>query len=213
MSLSKKTVRHYDKLHVFIQRLLKHHHPTANMTAECKDILNYIARDLSIRYINASVALCRYAKKATIDSNAIETLTYIWSSNPEELVSIAHHVLDVYTQNHTKGITKHQRAGLILPPARFQEMFRQYRGADQKISETSYIFLTAIIESVITRIIDHAVQLVEENKTTVGGLHVYRAIIELIDLHPLLGNLFIAGFGYIDIHLLDSQTCYLERNA
>nr|QBK88134.1 MAG: histone 2A-domain-containing protein [Marseillevirus LCMAC202] len=211
----KKKVRSYDNLHTFIYRLLKHYDPKANMTAECKDILNHLIRDLSLHYITACVELCRYAKKVTIDSNAIETLTNIWITNPDYLIDFAHDTWDVYSQNTTKGIKKSCRAGLFLPPARFRELFREYRGANQKIGEPAYIFLTAVIEAIFGLIIERAVHLArDEHKITVSGLHIYNAINskDFSHLYPLWNNSFIAGFGYIGNTLLqNAQERYIER--
>nr|QBK87604.1 MAG: histone 2A-domain-containing protein [Marseillevirus LCMAC201] len=208
-----KTARTYDKLHTFIYHLLKHYDPKANMTAECKDILNHLIRDLSLRYITASVELCRYAKKVTIDFNAIETLTRIWIVTPDSILDFAHDTWTMYSQNTTIGIKKERRAGLFLPPARFKELFREYRGANQKIGEPAYIFLTAIIEAIFGLIIESAIKLVQgEKKITVTGLHVYRAInsSDFAYLYPLFRNSFIAGFGYIgDIQLINAQKRYL----
>lgn len=212
---TKKKQRCYDNLHTFIYRLLKHYDPKANMTAECKDILNHLIRDLSLRYITGCVALCRYAKKVTIDSNAIETLTNVWISTPDQLLDFAHDTWDVYSQNTTKGIKKHLKAGLFLPPARFQELFREYRGADQKIGEPAYIFLTAVIEAVFGLILDEAIQIAKlEQKITVTGVHLFQAINSrsLAHLYPLFNNSFVAGFGYVGNTLLfDAQQQYLQR--
>jgi len=186
----KKKVRSYDNLHTFIYRLLKHYDPKANMTAECKDILNHLIRDLSLHYITACVELCRYAKKVTIDSNAIETLTNIWITNPDYLIDFAHDTWDVYSQNTTKGIKKSCRAGLFLPPARFRE-------------------------AIFGLIIERAVHLArDEHKITVSGLHIYNAINskDFSHLYPLWNNSFIAGFGYIGNTLLqNAQERYIER--
>ena len=208
-------VRTYNKLHTFIYHLLKHYDPNANMTAECKDILNHLIRDLSLRYITASVELCRYAKKVTIDFNAIETLTRIWIVTPNTILDFAHDTWNRYSQNNTVGMRKERRAGLFLPPARFKELFREYRGANQKIGEPAYIFLTAIVEAIFGLIIERAIKLTRgDKKITVTGLYIYRAInsSDFAYLYPLFHNSFIAGFGYIgDTKLLDAQQQYLTR--
>ena len=103
----------------------------------------------------------------------------------------------------------------FLPPARFQELFREYRGANQKIGEPAYIFLTAVIEAVFGLILDEAVQIAKlEQRVTVSGVHLFQAInsSSLAHLHPLFNNSFIAGFGYVGNTLLfDAQQQYLQR--
>ena len=212
---AKKKQRRYDNLHTFIYRLLKHYNPKANMTAECKDILNHLIRDLGMRYVTGCVSLCRYAKKVTIDSNTVITLTNVWLEDPGRLLDFAHDTWDVYTQNTTKGLKKNLKAGLFLPPARFQELFREYRGADQKIGEPAYIFLTAIIEAIFGMILEKAIQVANnDNKITITGIHIFQAINSktLAFLSPLFKNSFIAGFGYASNTLLfDAQDRYLCR--
>lgn len=211
---TKKSQRHYDNLHTFIYRLLKKYDSSANMTVECKDIINQLMRDLSIRYVIGCVALCRHAKKVTIDSNAVEALTKIWLNNTEPL-DFAHDIWEKYSQNNTKGIGKHIKAGLCLPPARFKDIFREYRGVDQQIGEPAYIFLTAIMEYIFGAILQKAILLAkQDNKITITGAHVFQAINSstLSYFAPLFNNSFVAGFGYIGNNLLyDAQYRYLSR--
>ncbi len=208
--------RHYDNFHTFIYRVLKQVNPVVNMTGECKDILNNLIQDLALRYITGCVELCRYAKKITIDSNAIETLTNMWMRTPDYLIDFAHDTWDTYSQNTGKGIRKNQRAGLCFPPSRFLEMFREYRGAKQKIGEPAYIFLTAIIEAICELIIKQAIIVMKKDgKTTLAGIHVYCALYskDLDFLIPLFNDTFIAGFGSIGNNLLiNSQKHYLLFN-
>lgn len=215
--MSTKKKRCYDNLHTFICRLLKNYEPKASMTAECKDIINHLMRDLSLRYITCSVALCRHATKVTIDSNAIVTLTKIWIDKPEPLLEFAYDTWDYYSQNTTKGIKKHLKAGLILPPARFKEMFKEHQGINQQIGEPAYIFLTAIIEAVFGLIITQAINIAKiENRTTITGLYLFHAINSepVAYLRPLFNNNFIAGFGRIgNVLLFDAQKRYLQRKS
>lgn len=217
-TIKKKTIktRRYDNFHTFIYRVLKKVDPTVNMTSECKDILNHLIQDLALRYITGCVELCRYSKKITIDSNAIEALTNMWIGNPNYLIDFAHDTWDVYSHNTGKGLKKNYRAGLIFPPTRFLEMFREYRGAKQKIGEPSYIFLTAVIEAICRLTIEQSIIVMNmDHKLTVSGLHVYRALYskELQYLVPLFQNSFIAGFGTIGNTLLvDSQRYYLKKH-
>ena len=88
------------------------------MTGECKDILNHLVQDLALRYITGCVELCRYSKKITIDSNAIETLTNMWINKPDYLIDFAHDTLDVYSQNTSKGLKKNRRTNLNFSPTR-----------------------------------------------------------------------------------------------
>jgi histone H3/H4 len=192
--------RNYNNFHIFITRIAKSINKNINLTIEAKDILNILLKDLTIKYIKNAVELTRYAKKITIDSNTITTLTIMWIDNPD-IIEQSHIIWDKYSQNKLKGIKKHKRAGLYLPPSRIFELFKEYRGVKQKIGEPAYIFLTAIIEYIIREILLNAYNIVKsQNKKTITEEFIYLAINskELKYLQPLFYNTIICGFGYLN---------------
>jgi histone H3/H4 len=198
--------RNYSNFHIFIHHLLKYCDPRASMTAECTDILNNIISEIALRYIRASVELCRHCKKIVIDSNAIETLTNIWLVKSKVLLDFAHNKWEKYSERkNKKGIRKQNRAGLHIPPARICTVFRNYIGNGQQVGEPAYIFLTAIVEKIIELILREAISLIHiDHKKTINGNYIYRAMnSEHLDyLLPLMDKFFIAGFGNIGNKML-----------
>lgn len=196
MSMVLEKSRRYDNLHVFIYRILKNECETANMTAECKDILNQLVRDLAERYVTCAVHLCRHAKKVTIDSNNIIAITKIWMTDPSDILDFAHTVWDRYSNNHEKGLKKNERAGVEIQPSRIKEIFHEYRGGNQNVGETAYIFLTAILEFVIKELLKESIRCAKsDKKITLSGSHVYQAL-KQFKYNNLFGNYMIAGLGY-----------------
>jgi len=202
--------RCYSKFHTFICKLVSGTQPKANITAEAKDILNSLIYDLCDRYAQHAARLCKHGGKITLDSNAIETLTKIWlGEDSEPLLESAHTAWENYSQCERKGVTKYVKAGLQLPPTRIKNIIGEQLLKGQKIGETCYIFLTAIIEYVIKSLVVCAIDLgAEESKVTVNGRLLYNAInsSEMRLWRPLFPNTFIAGFGVVgDQMLMDTQ--------
>jgi histone H3/H4 len=192
--------RNYTNYHIFITRIVKNVDKNINISVEAKDILNNLIKDLIFKYISNSVELCRYAKKITIDSNTITTLTIMWIDNNSLMLEYAHTVWDKYSKNDIKGIKKGVKSGLCIPPSRIFESFKEYKGVNQKIGEPAYIFLTAIIEYIIKQIITYSFSLVkQDNKITINEEYIYRSLnsTELRYLQPLFYNTIICGYGYL----------------
>lgn len=185
--------RTYNNFQVFIYRILKREDPKFNISAEAKEMLNQLIAEIALKYIKASIALCIYAKRITIDSKAISALTMMWILEPEPILTFASEAWERYTTNTTVGIKKGQRAGLYLPPTRFKGLFAKYVTVQQMIGESGYIYLTAIIEYFLCEILHKGCASLTDT-LTLKGWHLCEAI---QDLPPLLdlfeGNLFIAG--------------------
>jgi len=193
--------RKYNSFNSFIIKLIKNIDSEIIIATETKDYLDSITHIIAEKYINGCVELCRHAEKITIDSTAIMTLTKIWIDQPFAMViaKYAHGVWDLYSQNMTRGLKKSKRANLFLPPTRIHKMFCERAAKGQKISETAYIFLTAIIEMTITDICKKAISKARgDNKKMLSGGHIWRAMqsreLEYID--PLFKGIFFSGFGY-----------------
>lgn len=214
--MSTKKSRCYTNFHTFIYKLLKTHDTTTNITGESKDILNGIIQDLAFKYVTASALITKHAKRITIDFNAIETLTKVWLKGTDNIIHFANTMWDNYLKNTTKNIKKYERAGLTLPPSRIYETFKEYKLSNQKIGESSYVYLTAIIEYIISMILTEAIILAhQDNKITITGLHIYNAIhsAQMSNFRPLFKDTFFAGFGYADNKLLlESQQKYVTKH-
>lgn len=208
--------RHYSNFHTFISKLGKDCNSSINITAEAKDIINGLVYGVCEKYAQYGTRLCKYGSKITLDSNIIKTLTRIWlGPYANELIEYANNVWDTYSSSDLKGVSKYTKAGIQLPPTRIRNILSEYLLMHQKIGETCYIFLTAIIEYIIRKLLNHAILLAsKESKITITGRFLYLAInsVEFEDLRPLFTDIFIAGFGSIgDQMLLDAQESLLDK--
>ena len=188
--------RDYSNLHTFIHNLLKNCGEKYILTAEAKDILNNMTSNLVKRYAMAATQLCIYADKVTIDSNVISTLTKLWARTPSTLLENAHEVWRYYLQNTVKGLSKHRRAGLCIPPARIETVIKEYQGIKQKIGEAAAIFLAAIVEQLLLNLLK---QIIKDlgTRVTITGAHIYKAVPDLAE-DLLFQNTFIPGYGLLN---------------
>lgn len=192
--------RYYRNFHTFIRKMIKGCDLTINVTAECKDLLNDLLLNLSGWYVTNCVKLSKYSNKITIDADAVKVVTRLRMDISDQLIDYAHTVWSAYTLNTSKGAKKETKAGLYFPPARVKEMFQRAKYLDQKIGESSYIFLTAVLEYVFMSIVKHSINITRSNGLrTITGATVYSVLQseELKWASPLFKDYFIAGLGYL----------------
>jgi len=206
--------RCYTKFHKFLCKLLANCDEEYTISLEAKDILDQLVHFIATRYAKACRDLSLYSQKVTLDSECIVTITRIWFGDEcsNELLEYAYNVWEYYTTNTSRGITKHARAGLHLPPSRIKNIFRDQLLQRQQLGETCYLFTTAIIEYIITAILNNCIKL--SSKKMVTGVYIFNTLNskEIQKYKPIFKNIFIAGFGYIgDETLIARQELLVEK--
>jgi len=205
-----------ENYHLFIENILQQYN-NITISNDSKDILNNLIKIISEKYINASINLCKYSKKATIDFKAIETLTMIWIDDPKDMLAYIETKLTLYLQDSQKNVKKKCKANLILPPIKFFNMIKDRKCYNQLIGETSYIYLCALIEYILRIILIEANEkCVNDNNDEIKGIYIYNSLNseKLNKYVKLFNNIFIAGFGYIgNTKLIESQKIYLIRDV
>jgi len=196
--------RSFTKFHKFNCKLLKSIDSTISITAEAKDIINELIYIIAKRYAVTSSQLCNYSKKVTLDHNAIKTLTKIWILNNDcnILIDYCYTIWEIYANNNIKGITKHARAGIYLPPSRIKTIVLNYLLKGQQLGETFYIFLAIIINNIISQLLQLCIKLAKkDNKYIINGDYIYQSITsnEMKNYKQLFNNIFVCGFGYVNI--------------
>lgn len=102
---------------------------------DCTDLTNALA----LKYVQNAVLLTRYAERVTIDCAPIIILSYLWDDS-EELIDYADEVWDLWEEKKYKNKT------LTF----IRKLFGEYKYVDQKIGLTSFVYLAAIIEKIIS---------------------------------------------------------------
>ena len=97
-----------------------------------------IIKELAIKYIKNAVILTKYANRITIDCTPIKILTCLWADS--YLIEYSDKIWDDYE----KGEYKNKNINYM------KKLFSEYKYTNQKIGLTGLIYLTVIIEKIIS---------------------------------------------------------------
>lgn len=190
----------YTNFHKFISKLIKRCSNNIQITEECKDILNHLIRVITQLFISGCTQLVMYSKKVTINPDTLRCLVLMWF-NPDtadKIIQYYNNHWEYYSNNSVKGIRKSERADLSLPPSRIRELYKKSLPHGQQLGEPCYVCLTAIVEYMLREILSIAIDLLRiENKHIMHGRHLFAALQQCTQLHPVFKNTIVVGYGVV----------------
>ena len=99
---------------------------------------------------------------------------------------------------------RHERAGLIFSVSRVESIIMENMVLERKSSKSA-VFATALVESLMGKIIDQAVDLVREDKRSrITTKHILRVIRSDGELDALFGGVVLSGGAYYNRYLYHS---------
>lgn len=190
-------MKKYDNYNIYICRILQKN-KDVNISKDAKNMLNDIIKEITKKYIDSCILLTSHSKRSTIDDNSVILTTELFILNKEicnDIIKYTNDVWEKYSINILKETNKNNKAGLILPPSRFKKILKKKSLEGQMIGESSYIYLTAVIEYILSLILK---KVCKELKTkTITDIDVYSSIKEFVFLHLLLKDMYFVGLDNI----------------
>ena len=180
-----KPKKNYDNLHLFIQKFVKSKYAFI-LTLDVKDTLNEIIKIISDKYIQSSIELTKYSNRITVDSFSISTLTKMWFPEVSQVIlQKCNDKWDYYSNFSKPG----RKKVFFLQPSRFKTFFFNKKYSNQKISETSPVYLCCILEEFLTLILDN----IDKNISCLKTIHIYDSLYDHLYLKRFLKEyLFLA---------------------
>lgn len=113
---------------------------STNELTLCSEIVEFMAE----KYIKACIQLTHHYNKITIDSLSIITMVLLWEAD-RAVIDFGNKVL--------KQHLSHQPVELVLSVKKIHDLFRKYKFEHLSIGESAPIFLTAVIEYTLRKIL------------------------------------------------------------
>lgn len=120
---------------------------------ETRVLCSQFAEFLSEKYIKACVELTNHYNRITIDSLAVITMVLLWN-NDQTAIEFGNAVLKKYYHRQNKGLKKWERAELKVSIKKVDELFRKHKLEHQNIGESAPIYLAAVIEHTLGKIVN-----------------------------------------------------------
>jgi histone H3/H4 len=164
---SRKKTKDFTGFDTFISKVLKTIHPGSGMSGGAMSNINFIIKGLATELSDSAKKLVESNGKKTINESAIKNVLSL--KFPGELCkhakSEAEKALKKYIASKA-GVAERTRAetraGLILPVARIEKFMKAKKGF--RVSETSSVALTAVIEYIVAEILELSGNAARDNK-------------------------------------------------
>jgi histone H2A len=163
---------------IYISRVLKQVNPGMQISENVKSQINYFLNLLAVKIIKEAVFLVSgqmyHAKsnkpvRKTIHAREIQTSIRIIFGDTQicrHAISEGTKAVVKYTSSPSpKGTMKNVKSGLIFPVSKVENIIRNnYKG---NISESSPIYLTAVLEYIAAEILELTANATQDNKKTI----------------------------------------------
>lgn len=157
----------------YIKRILGDIHAGKKLSTPVKAYLSNLCIHFTKCIADLSNSLMRTGKKTTVSQDVIRecALIYFDDTLGEEATLFANKAVETYNENKTtkeKQSVAH-KAGLILPPTKVHHHFKLYSNGGRH-SADSRIFMSAVLECIVRRILKQATVCMLESKRTTLSL-------------------------------------------
>jgi len=172
---SKATKRSYDTFHTFIARLLRKEGDLC-ITQETKDLANGLIMRVATNIARYAVELVNQSEQKTISSRAFRCVAQLEYGRSDPSIAFADGVLAAFKASKVSG-NNSEKAGLVLPPARFKTIIEKYKSSSQNVGGNSHIYLTALVEHMAMQVLKTSLAVtISESKRTISDLHLQTAL-------------------------------------
>jgi histone H2A len=198
----------------YIYKLVKSADSEQSLNGKSHRIFNDMVHDLIQRVYSVSSDLVR--KKASETLTKREVLACLDLLFPAEVTKHARdnakRTITQYEQNESssskekEGSARNKRAGLTLKISRVAQMMRKGRYRVERISETAIVAVTAVVEYVVSEVIDAAIHEAREQKVKrITPQMINKAIRQDEDLAKIFAHVDIYQGGVIPTPLFSNS--------
>jgi hypothetical protein len=195
--------RTYDSLQTFIVRIIKTNFDLC-VTQESKDILDLLLVKLTKHLVKRASDLVDETNKQTITTDTLRCVSELEYGIGNDSVAYADAALLRYKKIRDESkktntqVSNADKAGLQLPPARFKTIMENYKYSKQNTGGDSFIYLTAVVEFILLKILTAARPIVvDDDKKTISDLHLRKAMgsESAAKFVSTLGPLYVVPYG------------------
>lgn len=197
---------------IYIQRILKSIRPELHVSKIALSTLDSICRLIIKQIVDRAHILTAGSEKKTISVTEIDTAIQLFLnfSSIQKIIQAAEEAcenFDKYEKDSpTKVATRESKAGIIFSVSTTEKYIRKFGQSDCNVSAHSPVFLAAVIQSILIKLLNAVVNVLDAlKKITINSRHVFLGIREDKELSILFDNLemHIIGSG-VESHIVQN---------